>query len=190
MAHTYNRDACGSSHLLSVEFLKEVHLKDCNCAFNVKANTTSDDAVLAIMSVMMVKLWLQRVNWGPRLRSCQLHYLRCKAVVISLNSHAIMSFSSNNSSLCFPPNWLSLHPSLSHLLPHWSTCSCSLLLYISPIISPSLSFFFPSLMTFFSSLYFPSITNEAGASIYSVSPEAVKEMPDMDPNHRSAGMLG
>lgn len=32
-----------------------------------------------------------------------------------------------------------------------------------------------------------SITNEAGASIYSVSPEAVKEMPDMDPNLRSAG---
>ena len=32
-----------------------------------------------------------------------------------------------------------------------------------------------------------SITNEAGASIYSVSPEAVKEMPDLDPNLRSAG---
>eukprot|EP00066_Takifugu_rubripes_P012162 XP_011601428.1 PREDICTED: S1 RNA-binding domain-containing protein 1 isoform X1 [Takifugu rubripes] len=30
------------------------------------------------------------------------------------------------------------------------------------------------------------ITNEAGASIYSVSPEAVKEMPDLDPNLRSA----
>uniref|UniRef100_A0A8C2Q476 S1 RNA binding domain 1 n=1 Tax=Cyprinus carpio TaxID=7962 RepID=A0A8C2Q476_CYPCA len=29
------------------------------------------------------------------------------------------------------------------------------------------------------------ITDEAGASIYSVSPEAVKEMPDMDPNLRS-----
>ncbi len=34
-----------------------------------------------------------------------------------------------------------------------------------------------------------SITDEAGASIYSVSPEAVKEMPDMDPNLRSAGDL-
>ncbi|XP_072436747.1 S1 RNA-binding domain-containing protein 1 isoform X1 [Chiloscyllium punctatum] len=30
------------------------------------------------------------------------------------------------------------------------------------------------------------ITNEAGASIYSVSPEAAKEMPDLDPNIRSA----
>ncbi|KAM3855530.1 S1 RNA-binding domain-containing protein 1 [Vipera latastei] len=30
------------------------------------------------------------------------------------------------------------------------------------------------------------ITNEAGASIYSVSPEAYKEMPDLDPNLRSA----
>ncbi|XP_040286259.1 S1 RNA-binding domain-containing protein 1 isoform X1 [Bufo bufo] len=30
------------------------------------------------------------------------------------------------------------------------------------------------------------ITNEAGASIYSVSPEAAKEMPDLDPNLRSA----
>nr|XP_033791633.1 S1 RNA-binding domain-containing protein 1 isoform X2 [Geotrypetes seraphini]XP_033791634.1 S1 RNA-binding domain-containing protein 1 isoform X2 [Geotrypetes seraphini]XP_033791635.1 S1 RNA-binding domain-containing protein 1 isoform X2 [Geotrypetes seraphini]XP_033791636.1 S1 RNA-binding domain-containing protein 1 isoform X2 [Geotrypetes seraphini]XP_033791637.1 S1 RNA-binding domain-containing protein 1 isoform X2 [Geotrypetes seraphini]XP_033791638.1 S1 RNA-binding domain-containing pr len=30
------------------------------------------------------------------------------------------------------------------------------------------------------------IANEAGASIYSVSPEAVKEMPDLDPNLRSA----
>ncbi|XP_073528155.1 S1 RNA-binding domain-containing protein 1 isoform X2 [Phyllobates terribilis] len=30
------------------------------------------------------------------------------------------------------------------------------------------------------------ITNEAGASIYSVSPEATKEMPDLDPNLRSA----
>uniref|UniRef100_A0A4W3HL69 S1 RNA-binding domain-containing protein 1 n=1 Tax=Callorhinchus milii TaxID=7868 RepID=A0A4W3HL69_CALMI len=30
------------------------------------------------------------------------------------------------------------------------------------------------------------ITSEAGASIYSVSPEAVKEMPDLDPNLRSA----
>ncbi|ROK15677.1 S1 RNA-binding domain-containing protein 1 [Anabarilius grahami] len=30
------------------------------------------------------------------------------------------------------------------------------------------------------------ITDEAGASIYSVSPEAVKEMPNMDPNLRSA----
>ncbi|XP_061481408.1 S1 RNA-binding domain-containing protein 1 isoform X2 [Rhineura floridana] len=30
------------------------------------------------------------------------------------------------------------------------------------------------------------ITNEAGASIYSVSPEASKEMPDLDPNLRSA----
>lgn len=34
---------------------------------------------------------------------------------------------------------------------------------------------------------FSSITDEAGASIYSVSPEAVKEMPDLDPNLRSAG---
>lgn len=38
---------------------------------------------------------------------------------------------------------------------------------------------------FFSLPY--SITNEAGASIYSVSPEACKEMPDLDPNLRSAG---
>ncbi|KAF7252646.1 S1 RNA-binding domain-containing protein 1, partial [Varanus komodoensis] len=30
------------------------------------------------------------------------------------------------------------------------------------------------------------ITNEAGASIYSVSPDACKEMPDLDPNLRSA----
>ncbi|CAL8300330.1 unnamed protein product [Merluccius merluccius] len=34
------------------------------------------------------------------------------------------------------------------------------------------------------------ITNEAGASIYSVSPEAVKEMPEMDPNLRSAVSIG
>ncbi|XP_034040499.1 S1 RNA-binding domain-containing protein 1 [Thalassophryne amazonica] len=34
------------------------------------------------------------------------------------------------------------------------------------------------------------ITNEAGASIYSVSPEAVKEMPDLDPNMRSAVSIG
>ncbi|KAG7512305.1 hypothetical protein JOB18_026091 [Solea senegalensis] len=34
------------------------------------------------------------------------------------------------------------------------------------------------------------ITNEAGASIYSVSPEAVKEMPDLDPNIRSAVSIG
>ncbi|KAL6102104.1 srbd1 [Pungitius sinensis] len=34
------------------------------------------------------------------------------------------------------------------------------------------------------------ITSEAGASIYSVSPEAVKELPDMDPNHRSAVSIG
>nr|XP_046258077.1 S1 RNA-binding domain-containing protein 1 [Scatophagus argus] len=34
------------------------------------------------------------------------------------------------------------------------------------------------------------ITNEAGASIYSVSPEAVKEMPDLDPNLRSAVSIG
>ncbi|XP_060728120.1 S1 RNA-binding domain-containing protein 1 isoform X2 [Tachysurus vachellii] len=34
------------------------------------------------------------------------------------------------------------------------------------------------------------ITNEAGASVYSVSPEAVKEMPDMDPNLRSAVSIG
>ncbi|XP_033647273.1 S1 RNA-binding domain-containing protein 1-like isoform X2 [Asterias rubens] len=30
------------------------------------------------------------------------------------------------------------------------------------------------------------IVNEDGASIYSVSPDAKKEMPDLDPNHRSA----
>ncbi|KAI1894420.1 hypothetical protein AGOR_G00115620 [Albula goreensis] len=35
-----------------------------------------------------------------------------------------------------------------------------------------------------------SIVNEAGASIYSVSPEAVKEMPDLDPNLRSAVSIG
>uniref|UniRef100_A0A8C5H6S3 S1 motif domain-containing protein n=1 Tax=Gouania willdenowi TaxID=441366 RepID=A0A8C5H6S3_GOUWI len=34
------------------------------------------------------------------------------------------------------------------------------------------------------------ITNEAGASIYSVSPEAVKEMPELDPNLRSAVSIG
>ncbi|KAK1791087.1 hypothetical protein P4O66_002125 [Electrophorus voltai] len=34
------------------------------------------------------------------------------------------------------------------------------------------------------------ITSEAGASIYSVSPEAVKEMPDLDPNLRSAVSIG
>uniref|UniRef100_A0A669DVT5 S1 RNA binding domain 1 n=1 Tax=Oreochromis niloticus TaxID=8128 RepID=A0A669DVT5_ORENI len=34
------------------------------------------------------------------------------------------------------------------------------------------------------------ITNEAGASIYSVSPEAVQEMPDLDPNLRSAVSIG
>ncbi|KAB5581909.1 hypothetical protein PHYPO_G00180980 [Pangasianodon hypophthalmus] len=34
------------------------------------------------------------------------------------------------------------------------------------------------------------ITNEAGASIYSVSPEAVKEMPGLDPNLRSAVSIG
>uniref|UniRef100_A0A672NE78 S1 RNA binding domain 1 n=1 Tax=Sinocyclocheilus grahami TaxID=75366 RepID=A0A672NE78_SINGR len=34
------------------------------------------------------------------------------------------------------------------------------------------------------------ITDEAGASIYSVSPEAVKEMPGMDPNLRSAVSIG
>ena len=32
-----------------------------------------------------------------------------------------------------------------------------------------------------------SIDSEAGASIYSVSPEANKEMPGLDPNLRSAG---
>uniref|UniRef100_A0A8C8FHA6 S1 motif domain-containing protein n=1 Tax=Oncorhynchus tshawytscha TaxID=74940 RepID=A0A8C8FHA6_ONCTS len=34
------------------------------------------------------------------------------------------------------------------------------------------------------------ITSEAGASIYSVSPAAVKEMPDLDPNLRSAVSIG
>ncbi|XP_069036125.1 S1 RNA-binding domain-containing protein 1 isoform X1 [Lepisosteus oculatus] len=34
------------------------------------------------------------------------------------------------------------------------------------------------------------ITNEAGASIYSVSQEAVKEMPNLDPNLRSAVSIG
>ncbi|XP_016893012.1 S1 RNA-binding domain-containing protein 1 isoform X2 [Cynoglossus semilaevis] len=34
------------------------------------------------------------------------------------------------------------------------------------------------------------ITSEAGASIYSVSPEAIKEMPDLDPNLRSAVSIG
>uniref|UniRef100_A0AAV2JPC3 S1 motif domain-containing protein n=1 Tax=Knipowitschia caucasica TaxID=637954 RepID=A0AAV2JPC3_KNICA len=34
------------------------------------------------------------------------------------------------------------------------------------------------------------IANEAGASIYSVSPEAVKELPDLDPNLRSAVSIG
>ena len=45
------------------------------------------------------------------------------------------------------------------------------------------------LWLFTPSISFPSITSEAGASIYSVSPEAVKEMPDLDPNLRSAGTL-
>ena len=35
--------------------------------------------------------------------------------------------------------------------------------------------------------YLFSIVSEAGASIYSVSPEANKEMPGLDPNLRSAG---
>lgn len=35
--------------------------------------------------------------------------------------------------------------------------------------------------------FFLSIVSEAGASIYSVSPEANKEMPGLDPNLRSAG---
>jgi hypothetical protein len=35
--------------------------------------------------------------------------------------------------------------------------------------------------------YLLSIVSEAGASIYSVSPEANKEMPGLDPNLRSAG---
>ncbi|KAK5854269.1 hypothetical protein PBY51_015354 [Eleginops maclovinus] len=34
------------------------------------------------------------------------------------------------------------------------------------------------------------ITSEAGASIYSVSPEAIKELPNMDPNLRSAVSIG
>lgn len=32
-----NQDLCGSFHLLSAEQEFETHLKDCNCAFNVKA---------------------------------------------------------------------------------------------------------------------------------------------------------
>lgn len=36
-------------------------------------------------------------------------------------------------------------------------------------------------------LFLLSIVSEAGASIYSVSPEANKEMPGLDPNLRSAG---
>lgn len=54
-----------------------------------------------------------------------------------------------------------------------------------------LSVVFLLLLFFFSVFFFfvsSSITNEAGASIYSVSPEAVKEMPDLDPNLRSAGI--
>lgn len=63
-------------------------------------------------------------------------------------------------------------------------------LYFSPIISLSAPVFLTlsHFLTCFPSPSFTSITNEAGASIYSVSPEAVKEMPDMDPNLRSAGM--
>ena len=38
-----------------------------------------------------------------------------------------------------------------------------------------------------STSYLFSIVSEAGASIYSVSPEANKEMPGLDPNLRSAG---
>lgn len=53
--------------------------------------------------------------------------------------------------------------------------------------------YFPFSISLFFDLFlmalFPSITNEAGASVYSVSTEAVKEMPDLDPNLRSAGML-
>ena len=36
-------------------------------------------------------------------------------------------------------------------------------------------------------LFYFSIVNEDGASIYSVSDEAQKEMPNLDPNDRGAG---
>lgn len=37
--------------------------------------------------------------------------------------------------------------------------------------------------------YCSSIVDEGGASIYSVSDEAQKELPDLDPTLRGAGML-
>lgn len=58
-----------------------------------------------------------------------------------------------------------------------SNCGTTVVSRVRLRVSPS----------FVSSLH--SITSEAGASIYSVSPEAIKEMPDLDPNLRSAGGL-
>lgn len=134
------------------------------------------DDILAIMSLMMVKLWLQRVKWRINLRRCQLHYLRCKAVVICLIAMPLCLSSSNNSALCL------------FLSPLTSSSYTPLFLAFSPTGQPA-SYSLSSLSHSFPSLSLPSITNEAGASIYSVSPEAVKEMPDMDPNLRSAGTL-
>lgn len=58
---------------------------------------------------------------------------------------------------------------------------------LSHLQSLSRVFFSCGLFYIFAVLFF-SIVSEAGASIYSVSPEASKEMPDLDPNLRSAGM--
>lgn len=58
---------------------------------------------------------------------------------------------------------------------------------LSHLLSLSVGLFSCVVFWLFSGLFF-SIVSEAGASIYSVSPEAAKEMPDLDPNLRSAGM--
>lgn len=58
---------------------------------------------------------------------------------------------------------------------------------LSHLLSLSFVLFGCVVFWLFAILFF-SIVSEAGASIYSVSPEASKEMPDLDPNLRSAGM--
>lgn len=63
----------------------------------------------------------------------------------------------------------------------------------SSLIIPILTHFFfffgqaESLANNIPLFFLLSIVSEAGASIYSVSPEANKEMPELDPNLRSAG---
>lgn len=68
-----------------------------------------------------------------------------------------------------------------------STLPCSFFSYDAP--SYSLIFFdqAESLENDIPLFFLLSIVSEAGASIYSVSPEANKEMPGLDPNLRSAG---